>query len=31
MTSLHEPHPGIELKGCQADLVLEALTQEGLI
>lgn len=31
MISLHEPHPGRELKGYQVDLVLEALTQKGLI
>ncbi len=28
---LHEPHPGNQLKSYQVDLVLETLSQEGLI
>lgn len=31
LISLHEPHPGNELKAYQVDLVLETLTQEDLI
>ena len=31
MISLHEPHPGSELRACQVKLVLETLRQEGLI
>jgi hypothetical protein len=31
MISLHQPHPGNELKGYQVELVIEVLTQEGLI
>jgi len=27
--SIHEPHPGNELKAYQVELVLETLTQEG--
>lgn len=29
--SLHQPHPRNELKGYQVDLVLDVLSQEGLI
>lgn len=31
MISLHKPHPANELKAYQVELVLETLTQEGLI
>ncbi len=31
MISLHQPHPGNELKAYQVELVFEALSQEGLI
>jgi len=31
MISLHQPHPGNELKGYQVELVIEVLTEEGLI
>jgi len=30
MISLHQPHPGNELKDYQVELVLETLSQEGL-
>ena len=29
--SLHKPHPGKELKAYQVELVIDTLTQEGLI
>lgn len=28
---IHKPHPGNELKAYQIDLIVETLTQEGLI
>ena len=31
MISLHQPHPGNELLAYQVELVLETLSQEGLI
>ena len=31
MISLHQPHPGNELKAYQVELVLETLSQEALI
>lgn len=31
LISLHEPHPGNELKAYQVELILETLTQEDLI